>query len=72
VVTTPDGSLTATEIHNQWLKAVNRALQCDRLLTDKFRFGPLAANKQLILNTWSGILKNEDSLLGFSGYVAHD
>jgi hypothetical protein len=37
VVTTPDRISTVTEIHNQWLKAVDRALQCDHILTDKIK-----------------------------------
>jgi ribonuclease HI len=49
-------------LHNLWLKAVNGALQRDRLLTDKIRFGPLALNKQLVLNTWSDLLMDEASL----------
>jgi len=49
-------------IHNQWLNAVNTALTRDRLLTDKIKFGPLALKKQLVLNTWSGLLMDEDSL----------
>ncbi|KAJ7114990.1 hypothetical protein C8R44DRAFT_582158, partial [Mycena epipterygia] len=62
VIENPDMLLTAMEIHNQWLKAVNGALQRDRLLTDKVRFGPLAFNKELVLGTWSGLLMNEDAL----------
>ncbi|KAJ7761223.1 hypothetical protein DFH07DRAFT_692296, partial [Mycena maculata] len=46
-----------------WLRAVNAALTCEQPLTDKIRFGTLKLNKQLILNTWSGILMDEDSLL---------
>jgi hypothetical protein len=46
-------------IHNQWLNAVNMALTRGRLLTDKVKFGPLAFNKQLVLNTWSGLLMEE-------------
>jgi ribonuclease HI len=44
------------------LKAVNGALQRDRLLTDRLNPVPLAIKKQLALNTWSGLLKDEDSL----------
>jgi len=47
--------------HNQWLKANNDALRRDRLLTDKVRFRPLAFKKQLVLNTWSGLLMHEES-----------
>ncbi|KAJ7737850.1 hypothetical protein DFH07DRAFT_752832, partial [Mycena maculata] len=44
------------------LNAVNAVLTRDCLLTDKIKFGPLALNKQLVLNTWSGLLMDEDSL----------
>ncbi|KAJ7903231.1 hypothetical protein B0H13DRAFT_2025770, partial [Mycena leptocephala] len=50
-------------IHNHWLKSVNSALQRDRILTDKVKFGPFALRKwQMVLNTWSGLLRDEDSL----------
>lgn len=62
VIENPDRILSLSEIHNQWLKAVNGALQRDRLLTDKVKFGSLALKKQLVLNTWSGLLMDEDSL----------
>jgi ribonuclease HI len=62
VIATPDKALTVIEIHNKWLKAVNGALRRDCLLTEKIKFGPLALKKQLVLNTWSGILMDEDSL----------
>ena len=62
VIETPDRTFPLSEIHNQWLKAVNVALQRDQLLTDKVKFGPLALKKQLVLNTWSGLLMDEDSL----------
>ncbi|KAJ7331061.1 hypothetical protein DFH08DRAFT_618205, partial [Mycena albidolilacea] len=52
-ITNPDRIITNSEIHNQWLKAVNSALQCDRMSTDKLRLGPLALKSQLVLNTWS-------------------
>jgi ribonuclease HI len=63
VITNPDSVLTKSVIHNQWLKAINAVLQRDRLLTDQIRFGALTLKKQLILNTWSGLLMDEDSLL---------
>ncbi|KAJ6482853.1 hypothetical protein C8R47DRAFT_981648, partial [Mycena vitilis] len=61
-LTNPGATFTHANIHNLWLKSINLALQRDRLLTDKFKFGPLALKKQLVLNTWSGILMNEESL----------
>ncbi|KAJ7233326.1 hypothetical protein C8J57DRAFT_1090626, partial [Mycena rebaudengoi] len=62
VIISQDRRMSAAEIHNKWLNAVNKALMRDRLLTDKTKFGPLALKKQLVLNTWSGILMDEDSL----------
>jgi hypothetical protein len=49
-------------IHNHWLNLVKSALRRDRILTDKVKFGPLALRKQMVLNTWSGLLMDEDSL----------
>jgi hypothetical protein len=50
-------------LHNQWLRSINASLNRDRILADKLRFGSLSLNKQLVLNTWSGLLLNEESLL---------
>ncbi|KAJ6451182.1 hypothetical protein C8R45DRAFT_848593, partial [Mycena sanguinolenta] len=62
VITNPDRILTESAVHNQWLKVINGVLQRDRLLTDKIRCGILTLNKQMVLNTWSGLLMDEDSL----------
>ncbi|KAJ6480389.1 hypothetical protein C8R45DRAFT_832163, partial [Mycena sanguinolenta] len=62
VIKFPDRTASEKEIHNHWLAAINRALQRDRLLTNKVKLGPLALNKQLVLNTWSGLLMDEASL----------
>jgi hypothetical protein len=43
------------------LKAVDRALQCDQILTDKIKLEHSHWKKQLVLNTWSGPME-EDSL----------
>ncbi|KAJ7049158.1 hypothetical protein C8F01DRAFT_1353697 [Mycena amicta] len=51
-----------SEIHNRWVATMNAALKRDILLTNKIRFGQLAFNKESVLNTWSGILWNEESL----------
>ncbi|KAJ7181913.1 hypothetical protein C8R46DRAFT_885333, partial [Mycena filopes] len=53
---------TESEIHNRWLSAMNSSLKRDQLLTNRARFGSLAIKKQLVLNTWSGMLLDEDSL----------
>ncbi|KAJ7820478.1 hypothetical protein B0H13DRAFT_1614032 [Mycena leptocephala] len=50
------------EIHNRWVELVNSALKRDQLLTNRARFGSLATKKQLVLDTWSGALLDEDSL----------
>ncbi|KAJ7506053.1 hypothetical protein B0H11DRAFT_1707609 [Mycena galericulata] len=51
-----------TEIHNRWVSQMNSSLRRDQLLTNRTKFGPLAFKKQLVLNTWSGTLLDEDSL----------
>ncbi|KAJ6551930.1 hypothetical protein B0H19DRAFT_950337 [Mycena capillaripes] len=50
------------EIHNRCVSWMNAALNRDRLLSNCARFGSLATRKQLVLNTWSGTLLDEDSL----------
>ncbi|KAJ6507061.1 hypothetical protein C8R45DRAFT_1176752, partial [Mycena sanguinolenta] len=62
VIENPDRIHSESEIHNRWLKTLNRTLVRDRLLTNKIKFGSLAFNRQLVLSRWSGILANEDSL----------
>jgi hypothetical protein len=62
VITNSGITLTVDNIHNHWLKLVNSALRRDRILTDKVKFGPFALRKQMVLNTWSGLLMDEDSL----------
>ncbi|KAJ7703680.1 hypothetical protein B0H17DRAFT_922042, partial [Mycena rosella] len=62
VIKNPDSSLTVADIHKHWLSNINAALRRDRILTDKIKFGPLALKKQLLLNTWSGLLLDEDSV----------
>ncbi|KAJ7220157.1 hypothetical protein GGX14DRAFT_354895, partial [Mycena pura] len=49
-------------ICTQWLQSINASLSRDRILTNKIKFGMLSFNKELILNTWSGLLLNEESL----------
>ncbi|KAJ6506247.1 hypothetical protein C8R47DRAFT_967331 [Mycena vitilis] len=51
-----------TEIHNRWVSAMDAVLKRDRLLTSNIHFGRLAFNRQMVLNTWSGALWDEDSL----------
>ncbi|KAJ7095072.1 hypothetical protein C8R44DRAFT_645044 [Mycena epipterygia] len=50
------------EIQNRWVSLINDALKRDMLLTNQAHFGSLAIKKQLVLDTWSGALFDEDSL----------
>ena len=58
----PGKEFDPSQVHNQWLKAINSILQREQILTNKIKFGPLAIDKQVVLNTWSGLLLDEDSL----------
>ncbi|KAJ6474168.1 hypothetical protein C8R45DRAFT_1054783 [Mycena sanguinolenta] len=62
VIENPDKIHSESEIHNRWLKTLNKILTRDRLLTNRNKFGSLAFNRKLVLNTWSSVLADEDSL----------
>lgn len=53
--------LSEHEIHDRWVSAINTAMRKDQLLTNRVRFGGLALEKQLALNTWSGAPPDKDS-----------
>ncbi|KAJ6490931.1 hypothetical protein C8R45DRAFT_825988, partial [Mycena sanguinolenta] len=53
---------TSIEVHNRWVGTINLALKRDRLLANKFHFGRSAFDRQMVLNTWSGTLWEEDAL----------
>ncbi|KAK6984955.1 hypothetical protein R3P38DRAFT_2806009 [Favolaschia claudopus] len=55
-------NISETEITNRWISILNAALRRDQILTNKARFGSLAKKKGLVLETWSGMLQNEDAL----------
>ncbi|KAK6975034.1 hypothetical protein R3P38DRAFT_2787440 [Favolaschia claudopus] len=55
-------NLTDAEIENRWFSMINSALKRDQTLTNKARFGSLAKTKQIVLETWSGVLQNEHAL----------
>ncbi|KAK7041149.1 hypothetical protein R3P38DRAFT_2474265, partial [Favolaschia claudopus] len=55
-------SVTNIEVENRWLSSINSALRRDQILTNKARFGSLGKSKQMVLETWSGVLQNEDAL----------
>jgi hypothetical protein len=50
------------EIHNRWLAAINARLQVDRLMTSRYRYKERALPAQVVHNTWSGVLKDEELL----------
>jgi hypothetical protein len=62
VLTHPGKVHSELAIGTQWLRSINVSLSRDRILTNKTKFGPLSFNKKLVLNTWSGLLLNEESL----------
>ncbi|KAJ6461807.1 hypothetical protein C8R45DRAFT_841905 [Mycena sanguinolenta] len=51
-----------SEIHNCFVYTINAALKRDILSSDRLCFGRLAIKKQVVLNTWSGTLLDEDAL----------
>jgi hypothetical protein len=62
VIKNRGATFSTVRIHDQCLTTFNSALRRDRILMDKVKFGTLALKKQLVLNTWSGLLKDEDSM----------
>lgn len=54
-------AFSEVEIRNRWVNAINRRLDTDRLMThQKYESKALDATK--VQRTWSGVLRNEDSL----------
>ena len=51
------------EIHNRCVAQINHCLHLDTLSTSKRLHGKNAVTQQLVLQTWSRVLKDEDSLL---------
>jgi len=47
-----------TEIHNQWVAALNKRLHLDCQLTDP-KLGKKALKREIVLRTWKGLLKDE-------------
>ncbi|KAI0353111.1 ribonuclease H-like protein [Trametes cingulata] len=58
----PDKVHTEREVANRWLAAMNRRLKMDALLTQARQCGKKALKKQLVLETWRGVLSDEDTL----------
>jgi ribonuclease HI len=53
---------TEQEIRANWLKNLNRRLQLEMLMTDKYRYGSRALEPKLVEKTWWGVLRDQESL----------
>ncbi|KAJ7599533.1 hypothetical protein C8J56DRAFT_769392 [Mycena floridula] len=53
---------TERHIENAWTAALNTRLEEDRLLTNKFKYKKKALQKDIVLETWKGTLKDENLL----------
>ena len=52
---------SSIEIQNHWLHTVNKRLELDCAMTGK-QYGKKALTKEIVLQTWSGTLQDEQSL----------
>ncbi|KAG1856194.1 hypothetical protein C8R48DRAFT_749170 [Suillus tomentosus] len=50
------------EICNRWILTINKRLKYDKILTNTARYGKRALKESLVLQTWSGVLLDEDDL----------
>ncbi|KAJ7138537.1 hypothetical protein C8R43DRAFT_1089353 [Mycena crocata] len=50
------------EIHNRWLRGINNRLRIDCALTNEMKYGKKSLRNDVVLNTWSKVLKEEDKL----------
>ncbi|KIM39171.1 hypothetical protein M413DRAFT_419656, partial [Hebeloma cylindrosporum] len=53
---------TEQEIRANWIKNLNRRLQLERLMTNKFKYGSRALKPELVEKTWWGVLQAQESL----------
>ncbi|KAF8228205.1 hypothetical protein L208DRAFT_1292691, partial [Tricholoma matsutake] len=58
----PDKFHSPDEIHNRWVAQVNRRLHLDILSTNRKLQDRSALTQGIVLQTWSGVLKDKDSL----------
>ncbi|KAF8240546.1 hypothetical protein L208DRAFT_1232612, partial [Tricholoma matsutake] len=58
----PDKFHSPDEIHNRWVAQVNRRLHLDILSTNRKLQDRSALTQGIVLQTWSGVQKDEDSL----------
>ncbi|KAJ4475513.1 hypothetical protein J3R30DRAFT_3375716 [Lentinula aciculospora] len=54
-------NFTENKIRNRWVKKVNDLLELNRNMTHR-KYDKKALSKRLVLQTWKGILVNEDRL----------
>jgi hypothetical protein len=50
------------EVENRWLAKINERLHLDCKLTDEKKFGKKAIGAELVRDTWTGTIEDEDSL----------
>ncbi|KAJ7052456.1 hypothetical protein C8F01DRAFT_1221839 [Mycena amicta] len=50
------------EVHNYWVAQMNKRLKLDQLASDASRFGAQATDKQVVLQTWEGVLMDNKHL----------
>ncbi|KAF9458021.1 hypothetical protein BDZ94DRAFT_1271767, partial [Collybia nuda] len=55
-------SHTKRELENKWFQCINTRLKLDKLQTNRSKFGKKAIKETLVLDTWEGILKDEENL----------
>ncbi|KAF9459933.1 hypothetical protein BDZ94DRAFT_1267234 [Collybia nuda] len=55
-------SHTKRELENKWIQCINTHLKLDKLQTNHSKFGKKAIKETLVLDTWEGILKDEENL----------
>ncbi|KAF9455620.1 hypothetical protein BDZ94DRAFT_1179626, partial [Collybia nuda] len=55
-------SNTKRELGNKWIHCINTRLKLDRLQTNHHKFGKKALKESLVMDTWKGILKDEENL----------
>ncbi|KAG1860931.1 hypothetical protein F4604DRAFT_1588177 [Suillus subluteus] len=50
------------KIHNRWIRSMNTRLKFDKILTDSRKFKKGALKESIVLNTWSGVLRDKQNL----------
>lgn len=58
----PNANISEIEAHNKWVHKINTRLTLDKITSDKMKFKKLATNPDTALQTWSGVLDDEQNL----------